>query len=950
MSNNNFTQEPKRKRIVIRDDDDYENEEQEAFNPVSIRHQRRRNDDDSYDSNPDKDNDSDPEDEEGEDLNENWIDDYAPAPELDQYDADMLARDDDDELYESYEKRVRDRLAAEEELDALEFKRKQRELQQENNLERLTFFEQQEIDEDEDEDEELVEGADKALNLEAFDIPLREWIAEERTRKEIHRRLKRFLQTFYVGIDEVTRWERKHEGLNPKPPLPSHLKISPPVYPAKIRNMCATNSSSIEVSYGHLGEMQSLLAIWLTDVPRDMLQIFDEVLQTVVLEKFPHYAKIVQEVHVRIINLPISDRLRNLRQTDLNNLIRVSGVITRRSVVFPQIKSIAYDCVSCGHTLGPFTMDFVPDKCPNCMVGRTLRTNQQKTVYGNFQRITLQETPGTVPPGRVPRHKDVILVGDLIDIARPGEEIEVTGIYVHTQQYSLKEKTGFPVYTTCIEANCIQKKQGTLNTLLSEDDKRRIIELSNDPQIRERIIRTIAPSIYGHRHVKTAVALSLFGGCAKGGSGGMHRVRGDINVLLLGDPGTAKSQILKYAEKTAPRSVYTTGKGASAVGLTAGVHRDPQTKEWTLEGGALVLADQGVCLIDEFDKMNEQDRTSIHEAMEQQTISVSKAGIVTSLQARCAVIAAANPISGRYDPSYNLGENVELTDPILQRFDVLCVLQDIVDPLVDERLANFVVGSHMKSHPEYDPNDEQSDDGEETADNNNLVQNDNNSYNDYDGNTTSMEHKANTDKMKMMHDNDELQPLTQSMLKKYITYARAYTKPVLHDVDSEKIAMLYSELRRQSAISGGVPIAVRHIESVMRMAEASAKMHLREHVREDDVDLAIKVMLESFLQAQKVAVRKGLQKNFKKYITYGEESNQLLMHQLQTLLVSAEKFKIARNNRSNTTEVFIYDLENRAKELNIFDLRPFFKSNTFKNHHLHVEEERGVIVKTYMVI
>jgi DNA replication licensing factor MCM2 len=204
----------------------------------------------------------------------------------------------------------------------------------------------------------------------------------------------------------------------------------------------------------------------------------------------------------------------------------------------------------------------------------------------------------------------------------------------------------------------------------------------------------------------------LFGGCAKESGNGTHRVRGDINILLLGDPGTAKSQVLKYAEKIAPRSVYTTGKGASAVGLTAGVHRDPMTKEWTLEGGALVLADQGVCLIDEFDKMNEQDRTSIHEAMEQQTISVSKAGIVTSLQARCAVIAAANPIGGRYDPSFTLAENVELTDPILQRFDILCVLQDVVDPVVDEQLANFVVRSHMRSHPEVDEDEEEDEDDE----------------------------------------------------------------------------------------------------------------------------------------------------------------------------------------------------------------------------------------------
>src|SRR6202012_3240087 len=180
---------------------------------------------------------------------------------------------------------------------------------------------------------------------------------------------------------------------------------------------------------------------------------------------------------------------------------------------------------------------------------------------------------------------------------------------------------------------------------------------------------------------------------------GKMNIRGDINVLLLGDPGTAKSQVLKYVEQTAHRAVFATGQGASAVGLTASVRRDPLTSEWTLEGGALVLADQGTCLIDEFDKMNDQDRTSIHEAMEQQTISISKAGIVTTLQARCAVVAAANPIGGRYNGTVPFSQNVELTEPILSRFDILCVVRDTVDPAEDERLASLVVNSHGRAHP-----------------------------------------------------------------------------------------------------------------------------------------------------------------------------------------------------------------------------------------------------------
>jgi len=233
---------------------------------------------------------------------------------------------------------------------------------------------------------------------------------------------------------------------------------------------------------------------------------------------------------------------------------------------------------------------------------------------------------------------------------------------------------------------------------LTDEDKQTIQKLSREPRIADKLFNSIAPSIYGHEFIKKGLALAMFGGMSKD-VGGKHKIRGDINMLLLGDPGTAKSQFLKYIEKIYHRVVYTTGKGASAVGLTAGVHKDPVTGEWTLEGGALVLADKGICLIDEFDKMNEQDRTSIHEAMEQQSISISKAGIVTSLHARCSVIAAANPIGGVYKTNMNFNDNVELTDPILSRFDILTVIKDEPSDYVDDALATFVLNSHMKSHP-----------------------------------------------------------------------------------------------------------------------------------------------------------------------------------------------------------------------------------------------------------
>jgi DNA replication licensing factor MCM2 len=295
-------------------------------------------------------------------------------------------------------------------------------------------------------------------------------------------------------------------------------------------------------------------------------------------------------------------------------------------------------------------------------------------------------------------------------------------------------------------------------------------------------VDSIAPSIYGHEDIKTAVALSLFGGVPKD-INGKHSIRGDINVLLLGDPGTAKSQILKYVEKTAHRAVFTTGQGASAVGLTASVHKDPVTSEWTLEGGALVLADKGTCLIDEFDKMNDQDRTSIHEAMEQQSISISKAGIVTSLQARCSIIAAANPVGGRYNATIPFSQNVQLTEPILSRFDILCVVKDTVDPEVDEFLARFVVGSHLRSHPDFD--------------------------HEIDGMNLPADIR-----------HSDKNPIEQGLFRKYIKYARERCRPQLEQLDREMVSQLFVDLRRESLKTGSFPVTVRHLEAIIRIAEA----------------------------------------------------------------------------------------------------------------------------------
>merc|ERR1719262_872368 len=438
----------------------------------------------------------------------------------------------------------------------------------------------------------------------------------------------------------------------------------------------------------------------------------------------------------------------------------------------------------------------------------------------------------------MPRSKDVILNGDQVDNVRPGDEILCTGIFRCLYDAATNARTNFPVYKTELDAVHVHRKGELKVSSLTDEQQQEILELAKQPNIRERFIASMAPSIYGMQHVKSAIALSMMGGQRKEAAG-KHRIRGDINTLIVGDPGLAKSQFLKYVEHTFPKAVYTTGEGASAVGLTAALTRD-ENGEWSLEGGAMVLADDGICLIDEFDKMNDQDRTSLHEAMEQQTISISKAGIVATLQARCAVIAVANPLEGRYDPQQTFAQNVGLTDPILSRFDMLCVLRDEADPVQDERLADHVVCSHIRSHPDADADD-----------------------------------KKVTPKLQQR--SSHIEPIPQDLLQRYIQYARKRVQPKIMDLDKEKLANFYKDIRAEAFRSGGAPMTARHVESIIRLAEANARIELRQHVNSRDLDHAIETILESFIQSQKHAVAEELRKRFKRYTTLsGSTADQLM--------------------------------------------------------------------------
>ncbi|CAG10746.1 unnamed protein product, partial [Tetraodon nigroviridis] len=795
-----------------------------------------------------------------------------------------------------------------------------------------------------DEDEEMIESIENLEDMKGHTV--REWVSMVAPRLEIYNRFKNFLRTH---VDE--------NGHN--------------VFKEKISDMCKENKESLVVNYEDLAAREHVLAYFLPEAPAEMLKIFDEAAKEVVLAMYPKYDRIAHEIHVRICNLPLVEEIRSLRQLHLNQLIRTSGVVSSCTGVLPQLGMVKYNCNKCNFVLGPFfqsqNQEVKPGSCPECQSQGPFEINMEETVYQNYQRISIQESPGKVAAGRLPRSKDAILLADLVDSCKPGDEIELTGIYHNNYDGSLNTANGFPVFATVILANHITRRdEGVAVAELTDEDVKAIVALSKDEQIGERIFASMAPSIYGHEDIKRALALSLFGGEPKNpgrslklsGStwssvmfliasvvspGGKHKVRGDINVLLCGDPGTAKSQFLKYVEKVASRAVFTTGQGASAVGLTAYVQRHPVSREWTLEAGALVLADHGVCLIDEFDKMNDADRTSIHEAMEQQSISISKAGIVTSLQARCTVIAACNPIGGRYDPSLTFAENVDLTEPIVSRFDVLCVVRDTVDQVQDEMLARFVVGSHIKHHPS----------NKEAG--------------------VSMEEVV-------LHNTSDVPPIPQELLRKYIIYAKERIHPKLNQMDQDKVARIYSDLRKESMVSdlekktkkaqkmafaflnewfrlvgsylrqatGSIPITVRHIESMIRMAEAHAKMHLRDYVLEDDVNMAIRVMLESFIDTQKFSVMRSMRKTFARYLAFRRDNNELLLFILKQLVAEQTAYQRSRYGVQNdTVEISEKDFKDKARQINIHNLTAFYDSDLFRSNKFSHDTKKKIILQQF---
>jgi len=542
--------------------------------------------------------------------------------------------------------------------------------------------------------------------------------------------------------------------------------------------------------------------------PDEILNAFSRAIKEILQERFPEYArKIEHDIRARIANFPAERSLRQINSEVITKMTSVSGMVVRASEVKPLAKELTYKCLD--KHISKFTLldGMSLDKAVKCQSPKCPHTNlaivAEESRFIDFQIVRLQELPEDLPPGQLPHYVNVSMKQDLVDYARPGDRIILTGIVrIEQERVSGVKQSESALYRLRMDGNNIEFIGGrgtkgsrrTEREEISPDEQKIIRTLSKNPDIYNRLIASFAPHIRGHELFKEAILLLIVGSTQRALSDG-SKVRGDINVFLVGDPGTAKSEMLKFCARIAPRGLYTSGRGSTAAGLTAAVVRDA-SGIFMLEAGAVVLGDQGLVCIDEFDKMRPEDRSALHEVMEQQSASIAKGGIVATLNARTSILAAANPMFGKYDPFKNLTENVNLPIPLLTRFDLVFVVRDIPHKEKDRQIAQHILSQHGTSGTD----------------------------------TTSL--------------------IDVDILTKYLAYAKR-NDPVLTKEAENKIMEFYLKMR---SVEGEdkekmITITPRQLEGLIRLSTARARILLKNQVEEDDADRAIYLFNEMLKNA-----------------------------------------------------------------------------------------------------
>jgi len=555
---------------------------------------------------------------------------------------------------------------------------------------------------------------------------------------------------------------------------------------AKLLEVARKDDSSLNIDFAKLAKYNPALADLLLEQPEDVIKAAE-----LSIARFD----IAKKINVRFYNLPSSAKIhiKDIRSKHIDKIFSIVGVVRQKTDVRPQVTEAKFECPSCGNIIPILQMDHQFHTPSKCSCGRKGKFNLKSKELIDAQKIVLEESAEDLEGGEQPKRMNFILKRDLVSPfnekkTNPGTKVQVVGI---VKEVPIHLRTGGQStrFELMIDANnTVRVEEDFGDISVNPQEVVEIKELSRNPNVFEMLKRSIAPSVYGHDRVKEALVLQLFGGVRKIRTDGVI-TRGDTHILLIGDPGAAKSQMLKRISLVAPKARYVSGKGVTGAGLTASVIRDEFTGGWSLEAGAIVLANKGYLMIDEMDKMHKEDRDAMHEAMEQQTVSISKANIQATLRAEASVLAAANPKFGRFDPYMTIAEQIDLPPTLINRFDLIFPIKDLPDKTRDKEMSGFILKLHQ---------------GKEQ------------------------------DKV--------IAEVDTKLLRKYIAYSRQNIFPKLTDEAVDEIQKYYLKMRGSGSDTGGVksvPITARQLEALVRLAESSARLRLSAVVSIDDARIAV---------------------------------------------------------------------------------------------------------------